>query len=295
MRRRRLDILGIENHLRPENMWRFVRRRIGPEKFFRLARRHPRIVGGVALAMTVAFFAGDRLAALQSPPDTETTAKRPRIVSAKRLLPQVEPPAGEGGYKFLATWHDKPVTWDPCRPIHYVINTTGAPPGGVAAVEKAVKDIEAATGLDFRGQGTTTEQARPDRPLTDQRYGLTNWSPVIIDWVPRDKYPGLKSKSALAEPYVYHKGKIAKYVTGTVALNEEIFEDFIYNDPDPGPEMEAIIRHELGHVAGADHVPDSRSLMYRRPLPLPDGQKFSLGDRRGLARLGAGACHNALP
>ncbi len=50
----------------------------------------------------------------------------------------------------------------------------------------------------------------------------------------------------------------------------------------------AVLRHELGHLAGLGHVDDPRQLMYASATPLVVAPGD--GDRRGLAALGARPC-----
>jgi hypothetical protein len=48
----------------------------------------------------------------------------------------------------------------------------------------------------------------------------------------------------------------------------------------------AVIRHELAHVVGLDHVDDENELMH--PVGHPDAVTFGPGDLTGLAELGRG-------
>ena len=60
------------------------------------------------------------------------------------------------------------------------------------------------------------------------------------------------------------------------------------SDRDGGDGVTAVIRHELGHVVGLDHVDDERELMH--PVGHPDVVGFGPGDLTGLAELGRGQC-----
>ena len=56
-------------------------------------------------------------------------------------LPPVE---ANGAYKFMAKQTGtgfQPVTWDPCRPIHYQVNTAGGPRDAVALVASAISEV----------------------------------------------------------------------------------------------------------------------------------------------------------
>lgn len=53
--------------------------------------------------------------------------------------------------------------------------------------------------------------------------------------------------------------------------------------------VRAVIEHELGHVVGLGHVPDSGQLMSEDMHA--SMVSFGSGDRAGLARLGGGRCY----
>jgi hypothetical protein len=56
----------------------------------------------------------------------------------------------------------------------------------------------------------------------------------------------------------------------------------------PGLSRGNLVLHELGHVAGLDHVQDAGQLMYPSiSAGAPDG--YAAGDLNGLAQLGAGS------
>lgn len=75
-----------------------------------------------------------------------------------------------------------PVSYDPCRPIHYVIRPDGAPPGGDALIAAAVAKASAASGFRFVNEGPTTESASGQRAAYQpERYG-ERWAPVLFVW-----------------------------------------------------------------------------------------------------------------
>ena len=64
------------------------------------------------------------------------------------------------GFLFLdRTEQGTPTRWNPCDPIHYVVNATLAPPGSIEDVHEAVRRVSAATGIEFDYEGTTDEEA----------------------------------------------------------------------------------------------------------------------------------------
>ena len=85
-----------------------------------------------------------------------------------------------------------PVAFDPCRPVHYVVNPQGAPDDGAELVRTAIADLSTATGLHFVDDGSTTE--RPDKQrdaYQPERYSPNRWAPVLIAWSDEQEFPGL--------------------------------------------------------------------------------------------------------
>src|SRR3990172_10375369 len=86
-------------------------------------------------------------------------------------------------YRFLATVAGKPVRWNPCAPIHYVINVSRAPDGSIEDVHQAVARMSEVTGVGFIYDGLTDEVPQRDRlPLPPPPYRHA-WAPVVIAWV----------------------------------------------------------------------------------------------------------------
>ena len=93
-------------------------------------------------------------------------------------------PSKRGPYEFVSMQpgSDAPVTYDPCRPIHYVVNHTGQPNDAENLVTDAIERISEVTGLQFVADDLTDEEIVPDRqPYQPDRYG-DRWAPVLIAW-----------------------------------------------------------------------------------------------------------------
>jgi hypothetical protein len=190
----------------------------------------------------------------------------------------------------LVTPTGRPITYDPCRPIHYVVNPTDMPSGGMALIRDAIRRISAATGLTFTEDGITQERpARTQRQLVQpQRYGQ-RWAPVLIAWVDEAEYPLVDGNvagvggSSFADP---DGPESARYVTGQIALDWEDLSP-VLEENDGYAVARAVVMHELGHVVGLDHVSDPGELM----AAVNSGQTdLGAGDRQGLAKVGQGKC-----
>ena len=193
---------------------------------------------------------------------------------------------GVGSFDFMRTQDasDRPVAYDPCRPIEYAVNDALAPSGAGELIGSAVDEISAATGLVFRYVGETAEQPRP----TPQAL-LVRRRPVLIAWTTPEVVPdlsgdiaGVGGSTSRLDEYTGQR----QYVTGMVALDVTQLTEIMARPGGPA-QVRAIVLHELGHLVGLDHVDDPGELMYAKNVGRLD---LGPGDREGLAALGSGRC-----
>ena len=209
--------------------------------------------------------------------------------SPTRLLPVVVPATFADQYVFTSPSDDplRPYGWSPCRPVHYVVDVTGAPEGFLENVHLAVAEISASTGLLFTDDGVVAEAAGPERePHQPSVYG-DRWAPVLIRFADDVMVPGLggdtvgqASGSSMTSPST---GR-THFVSGTVYLDLDLLGQ-------PGlasvPAYLPVLRHELAHLVGLDHIDDPTQLMF----PTTGfAVSFQPGDLTGLSLVGQAAC-----
>ncbi|HET8616303.1 MAG TPA: matrixin family metalloprotease [Actinomycetales bacterium] len=213
----------------------------------------------------------------------------PADARSSRLLPPVEV-VSSGPHVFRDTLPGgSPVTYDPCRPVHYVVSTSSLPTGGPGLVHEAMDMLSGATGLVFVDDGLTDERLSEHRKAVDvPRYG-NRWSPVLIGWSDAAGYPALAGDVAGVggSTMVTPRGPAsARLVSGQVALDADVFDALARSGA--VEQQRAIVLHELAHVVGLGHVNATTELMY----PSTSTQaRFGPGDLEGLAVLGQGVCH----
>ena len=174
----------------------------------------------------------------------------------------------------------RPVRWNPCEPISYVINPTGGPANAVALAQAAVEQLARATGISFRFDGVTDEPADPARPLVHHRYG-SRFAPVLVAWADPRVIGGAAGLGGLN--FVGVASGPGQAVTGFAYVGRHVTG--IGGDT----LQTGVLLHELGHVIGLGHADDTLQVMNSvgdAGLPLT---AYRDGDLAGLDRLGRAA------
>ena len=236
---------------------------------------------------------GLSLLALQLTEGRGTKATFPDRPGDAMEQPIGQPPAvkDEGTYKFVRTQpkkNDEPVTYDPCAPIHVVVNERTAVPGADGIVRQAVESVSDATGLSFVLDGRTQRRPDDERRTTADPDGVRSWRPVLIAWSDPEETPALKGMVAgVGGSTAVRRDGHEWFVTGGVTLDGPQLRHLLRSDAGR-TSVRAVVMHELGHLVGLDHVKDRGELMYATGSE--DVTDWGPGDRAGLAALGGGEC-----
>ncbi|MGJ9422491.1 hypothetical protein [Aeromicrobium sp. CF3.5] len=205
---------------------------------------------------------------------------RPVDASAEPLAlpPQVQT---TGPHEFLREVDGEPVRYDPCAPIHVVVNPRTAIEGADEMLQQALDSVTAATGLTFVQDGVT------DEAPSDQRGSVPgSQDPVLIAWSDPDEVEALEGSVAGIGGSVSTRGS-PWFDTGAVTLDGPQLAD-VLRRPGGWVSARGVVLHELGHLVGLGHVDAEDELMAPRGRPGIDD--WGPGDREGLAALGGDAC-----
>jgi hypothetical protein len=191
-------------------------------------------------------------------------------------------------FRYVSEETGAAVRYNPCAPVHYVINPRDAPSGGVEDVHTAVRMTSQAMGLKFVYDGMTDEvSVHPRDSYQPDRYG-ERWAPILFSWM--SDLPGLPNHEAGRRPLGMGGSSFAPnaddalvYVSGAATFDAtaDLRSGF------GGRTWGQVIIHELGHVFGLDHFEGGGSVMH--PSLGLRAAAWGEGDRAGLWELGVGS------
>jgi hypothetical protein len=197
------------------------------------------------------------------------------------VLPPSVPLTGVGGppptppFAFSHLLNGEPTRWNPCAPIHYLVNMGGYSDNFRPVIAEAVERLEAATGLLLIPVGDTTFM-----PTSTNQSQLTSLGGELVialgDELQTDLVPG----SILGRAFILYLTSIlrASVVIDVGAVGS--------NSPWSSLGVGPVLMHELGHAVGLDHVSDSSQLM--NAVASSNGPTtYRAGDLTGLWQVGA--------
>ena len=198
----------------------------------------------------------------------------------------IENPSTAYAFENVVKGTSEPVSWSPCRPIHLVINSAGAPRGFTRQVLKIAAEVSYLTGLRFINDGTTRERPSMSRDgYLPARYG-NRWAPVLVAVILKTRSPRYDNVAGLARNVVGQTSTtgLPHIVSSQVLVMKSAFAQKL---PDGTPLFAQVLRHEFGHMASLGHTDALSQIMDAQNVGVPTYQD---GDRTGLSRLGAGPC-----
>lgn len=191
---------------------------------------------------------------------------------------------------YMATDNQRPVSWNPCAPIDYVVNFTNAPPFASSDLARAISMLELATGFHFVYTGSTSVVPSSSWALS-KRLGRSSWAPLIIAFASHNQTNmftyGADQLGSGGSAWVNSpRGKVD--VSGAVVIDDQTKYLPGFGS---GLRLGTLFLHELGHVLGLAEGPDPSSFTYQY-LGVTN-QTITPLDRAHLRTLSQGGCRPA--
>ena len=205
------------------------------------------------------------------------------------------PPRQDAHTRFFATdAKGFPDRWNPCQPIHWILNLRDAPPGALPSVLGAIARVSRATGIEFVFDGETHTTATI-QVTSQMRAPWGAWRPLLIAWGDRSfilKFTDPNHVAAVGIPRPGSGSTAHEYVSGLVIVNAGTDIPLGFGRR---WSLGVVLMHELGHVMGLAHVPSGHEIMWSPSVdgavarPDPRQNTYGEGDLAGLAAVGSDA------
>jgi hypothetical protein len=175
--------------------------------------------------------------------------------------------------------------WRPCDSITYAVNTQRANRTQIDAMNKAIRQVENASGFDFVFLGDVNGSLNTNN--LDANVAGVGQAMAVIAFSDSTATPilggsviGIGGIGSGSGDNLVQDGPFAWIVRGGFALAD-------IDDVNEPRDITATFAHELGHLIGLNHVNAVNELM--RPI-LSDQIDFGAGDRNGLYSIGEPQC-----
>ena len=130
-----------------------------------------------------------------------------------------------GAHAFLDRATDgTPYRWNPCQPIHFVVNPDDEPAGAEADIHEAIARLSAATGIRFVDDGTSVYTADQQMGSVFQAglAGRPRYLPLLITFVTNQDFHFIvdtKQAIAFGMPYRGDGALAHEFVSGVVVID----------------------------------------------------------------------------
>ncbi len=168
--------------------------------------------------------------------------------------------------------------WNPCRPLHWVANVSGAYPTALDDLLEGARRVEQLTGIDLVFDGTTTE---PEPANPGDRDDPGRYPPVWVGWTDLGPFTGSGVLGRVTNRRWTNARGQQVITTALVRFNANAIGQVAPGYDGADVNWGEVILHEFGHLIGLDHA---EGLM--APSPLGGPVYFRPPDLRGLEALG---------